>query len=164
MSLIVEDGTGLSNSESYISVDDADTYIGLYKGADALWDAASVSDKEIAARKATQYIDGAYPWIGATYSSSQALEWPRSGLYDEHGSPISGIPINLEQATAEAMFLLINDTELAVDVDRSSQVKREKVDVIEVEYEPGATQQPMFTTITRLVAKYIHSSGRVIRG
>jgi len=112
MALVVEDGTGLSNAESYISVADADIYIAAYKGADATWDDATDAAKEIAARQATQYIDGLYNWIGEPETSTQALDWPRNYVYDELGYAVDGIPTNLEQATAEVMFLVIGGTSL----------------------------------------------------
>lgn len=164
MALIVEDGTGLSTAESYISVADADTYIAAYKGADALWDAATEADKEIAARQATQYIDGLYNWKGVVLTSTQALDWPREGVYDERDLLVEGIPTNLENATAEVMFLVINGETLVTNVDRSKQTTREKVDVIEVEYEAGATQQTSYPTVSRLLSGYTLSSGRIQRG
>lgn len=164
MALVTEDGTGLSTAESYISVADADTYIAAFKGADTTWDAATESAKEIAARQATQYIDGFYNWIGEVYSSTQALDWPRNYVYDERGYLVEGIPTNLEQATAEVMFLAIAGTSLTEDVTKASRVTREKVDVIEVDYELGASHQPSFPVVSRLLAEYTHSSGRTQRG
>jgi len=63
MPLIVEDNTGLANAESYISVADADVY--LANMGRTSWAAATTAAKEIALRKATQYIDTAYSFRGA---------------------------------------------------------------------------------------------------
>lgn len=164
MSLIVDDGTGLSTAESYISVADADTYIAAYKGADATWDAATDATKEIAARQATQYLDGFYSWKGVTLTSTQALDWPRTGVYDERDGLIEGIPTDLENATAEVMFLIVTGVTIIENVDRSKQTTREKVDVIEVEYESGASVQPSFPTVGRLLSGLTVSSGRIQRG
>lgn len=164
MSLIVEDGTGLSTAESYISVADADTYIAAYKGADATWDAATDATKEVAARQATQYLDGFYSWKGVTLTSTQALDWPRTGVYDERDVLIEGIPTDLENATAEVMFMIVTGVTIIENVDKSKQTTREKVDVIEVEYEPGASVQPSFPTVGRLLSGLTVSSGRIQRG
>ena len=107
MALIVEDGTGLSTAESYISVADADTYIAAYRGANATWDAAADATKEVAARQATKYLDGTNAWKGQKEFSTQALGWPRVYAYDETGTAYDGIPTALEQATAEVMFLIV---------------------------------------------------------
>ena len=164
MALIVEDGTGLSTAESYISVADADTYIAAYKGADTAWDAATDSAKEIAARQATQYLDGAYNWKGEIYSSGQALDWPRNYIYNDRGLMEVGIPTKLEQATAEIMFLIVGGTSISINIDKAKQTKREKVDVIEVEYESGASNQPSFPIVNRLLADFVMNSGSVVRG
>ena len=164
MALVVENGDGLSTAESYISTADADTYIAAFKGADATWDGATSSAKEVAARQATQYIDGLYNWIGEVYSSTQALDWPRNYVYDERGYLVEGIPTNLEQATAEVMFLIIAGTSLTVDVTKSKRLIRKKIDVIEYEYELGASNQPSFPAVSRVLAGYIHASGRTQRG
>lgn len=162
--LIVEDGTGLSNAESYISVTDADTYIAAYKGADATYDAATTTAKEIAARQATKYLDGVYNWKGEIYSSDQALDWPRNYVYNDRGLMETGIPTALEQATAEMMFLIVTDVTITENVDRGKQTVKEKVDVIEVEYESGASQQPSFPIVNRLLSDLVMSSGNIIRG
>lgn len=164
MALVVEDGTGLSTAESYISVTDADTYIAAYKGADAAWDAATTTAKEIAARQAAQYIDGRYRWQGEVYSATQALDWPRNYVYEENGIMIEGIPTKLEQATAEVMFLIIGGTAITENTDKAAQTIREKVGDIEVEYAPGASSQPSFPIVSRLLSGYTIPSGRIQRG
>jgi len=164
MALIVEDGTGLSTAESYISVDDADIYIAAYRGTDSTWDGATTASKEIAARQATKYLDGVYLWKGEIYSSEQALDWPRNYVYNDSGLMETGIPVALEQATAEVMFLIITGVTITEDVTRSKQVVSEKVDVIEVEYESGASQQPSFPIVNRLLSDLVSPSGRLQRG
>lgn len=164
MALIVEDGTGLSTAESYISVVDADTYIAAYKGADTTWDAALDAAKEVAARQATQYLDGFYTWKGIKLTSTQALDWPRSDVYDEREVLITGVPTALENATAEMMFLIITGVTIIENIDKSKQAIREKVDVIEVEYQIGASVQPSFPIVGRLLAALTISTGRIQRG
>lgn len=163
MALIVEDGTGLANAESYISVVDADAYIAAYKGADSTWDAATEATKEIAARVATQYLDGLYDWIGEKETSTQALDWPRVNAEDETGTLIAGVPLAVEQATAEVMFLNVGGTSLTNNTTKASDTKREKVDVIEVEYFERASSQPSFPVVSRLLADVTYQSGSVVR-
>lgn len=74
MALIVEDGTCKVDSESYVSVSDADAYCtahGLitWTGTDAV--------KEVALRNATQYIDSSYIFLSQKSTLTQALEFPR---------------------------------------------------------------------------------------
>lgn len=163
MALVVEDGTGLSTAESYISVADADTYIAAYKGANTTWDDATEGAKEIAARQATQYLDGVYNWKGEILLSTQALDWPRQNVYDELGEEITGIPVCLEQACATTMFLIVTGEELTANVGRDDQVKRKKIDIIETEWESGASQQPTFPEIGRLLSGLFIPGGTVVR-
>lgn len=79
MGLIIEDGTGLAEAESYISVADADSYCS--KLGHAAWLAGLAEDKkETALRQATSYIDARYPFRGEKLTDDQALEWPRAGM------------------------------------------------------------------------------------
>jgi len=163
MALIVEDGTGLSTAESYISTADADTYIASYKGANATWDGATTAAKEIAARQATQYLDGKYAWIGQIETSTQALGWPRAYAYDEIGALIDGLPTKLVQACAEVMFLIVTGETLTENITRASQLKRKKVDVLEKEWVDGASYQPTYPEVTRLISKLTIPRNRISR-
>lgn len=58
MALIVEDGTGLPNAESYISVVDTDAYLEA-RGLSG-WASLEVADKESASRRATYYMSAYY--------------------------------------------------------------------------------------------------------
>src|SRR5687768_9190680 len=132
MALIVEDGTGLSTAESYISVANADSYHSVrgnttWTGVDSL--------KEAALRRATTYIDGRY---GARFTGTrrlardQALMWPRSDATDVEGWTIENdeVPVEIERATAEAALReLVDPGSLSPDVEisTSGSVIREKV-------------------------------------
>lgn len=92
MALVVEDGTGLVNADSYVSIAAADAYH-TSVGTTA-WAAAADPAKEIALRKATQYVDAHYNFRGDVYSATQALSWPRVGygssdVYETGSWPVS---------------------------------------------------------------------------
>lgn len=161
--LVVEDGTGLSNADSYISVTDANTYISAFKGANAVWDAAATLDKTIAARQAAQWLKK-FQWKGRREFSAQSLDWPRMYVYDDTGVMVDGVPIGVIYAAAEVMFLIITGVTISVDVDKSKQVKRKKIDVLEWEWEAGASNQPSFPEINRLVSHLIQSGSKVALG
>jgi len=74
MALIVEDGAGLPNAESYVSVADCQAYA----TAHGLQFAGEASALEAALRNATQYLDTAYTYRGQRQTDTQALEWPRT--------------------------------------------------------------------------------------
>ena len=83
MSLICEDGSGKSDSESYISVADASSYH-TARGNTAWAALATDALREAALRRATDYMRQAYRsrWQGYKVNEDQALDWPR---YDVGG-------------------------------------------------------------------------------
>lgn len=164
MALVVEDGTGLSTADAYISIADANTYIAAYKSDVTAWDLASVADKEVAARQATLWLDGKFVWRGTRSSEAQALLWPRYAAYDDDGYLLDAVPEKLVQATAEVMYLIINGETITETVSRGTQVISEKVGDIEVEYSPGAGQQPVFPEVMRLLSALIFPGGRAVLG
>jgi hypothetical protein len=78
MPLIVEDGTGLENADSYISLVDARSLAvnyGYSLPADDI-------DAEVALRQGADYVDLSEPsFTGTRLNDVQALAWPRSNAY-----------------------------------------------------------------------------------
>lgn len=107
------------------------------------------ADKLAALQRATDYIDGRYRyklpsgrWLSMftgtrTDGRSQDLEWPRTGAVDYEGNeiPDTEVPIEVESATYEAALRELTDPgSLSPDFVPASQVTKEKVDVVEVQY------------------------------
>jgi len=170
MALIVEDGTGKDDAESYISVTDADTYNTAHEN-DAVWDAAETADKEKALRLAAQYLDSNYArrWLGYRANADQALAWPRAGVTDIDGYAIESdeLPQKLKDAQVEMAVRSANGTSLTPDLTAPGDIKRKKikVDVLEkdVEYVGGSSQITWFRLIDQLLAGLIFSSGQLRR-
>jgi hypothetical protein len=152
-----------------LSVADADTYATEnFMGADlTAWNAATTANKEASLRQATQYIDSRFRdrFVGYIRSQSQALEWPRSNAYDRSGRLLTGTPDAVKAATTElAKERILAGTSLVPSEARGGAVKREKVDVIEVEYmdnAPAGTTYRFVSDLLSLVLK--QSSRRVVR-
>lgn len=158
MSLIVEDGSGLSTAESYISVADADTYHS--NRGNTSWCSLTVTQKEQLLRKATDYMVQSYrtKWAGARKYDDQALDWPRYdvpkfdspsgyGVYPSYYDD-SSVPGEVKVACAE-FALKANSATLAPDVDRIT--KREKVGQLEVEYDTNALPYKTYRAIDNLL-------------
>ena len=108
--MIVEDGSGKTDSESSVSVADCTAYH-LKHGGEA-WD--SIDNQEAALRKATQYLDSMYWWKGAPKNYAQALRWPRVGVtVDGYDLPGDALPAKLKAACCE----LAAKGDLFADVD-----------------------------------------------
>lgn len=158
MSIVTEDGTGRADAETFISVADASSYHS--DRGNAAW-AALASDalREQALRRATDYLEQVYglKWKGKRTKHTQALSWPR---YDvcANGFDVDSdvVPVAVQRACAE-MALKAAAGELAPDVGRLA--KREKVDVLEVEYESGAVPYVRYRAVDNLLAPYLESVG-----
>ena len=126
--LIVEDGTGKTDAESYISVADADTYVAAYASAadNTAWDLLVVTaDKDKALRIGTQYIDLEYgkKFAGYRTNETQALSWPRTSVVDGDGYTIDSdeMPACLGKAVVEAALRYIaGDSLLGVQTTAAS--------------------------------------------
>ena len=149
MTLIVETGTGASNSEAYCSVDTATNYHAIR--GNSTWALLTTAQMEEALRRATDYIEQRYAmsWQGWRVSSSQALAWPRSGVvYDGVSVSNSIIPQSLINATAE-LALRAAAGELEEDLTRG--VLREKVGALEVEYDAKSPERKRYIAVENML-------------
>lgn len=153
MTLIVEDGTGLPNADSYVSVADARTYAANY-GYTLPADDAAV---EVLLRQATRFMLTAYGalWQGARAVAGQRLDWPRTGV-TAYGQdvPSNIVPGDVRDACA---LLGVKAQAGPLLPDGGPLVKREKVGPIETEYDneygrPTAT--PAYYDAGGLIAPY----------
>ena len=157
MALIVEDGTGLSTAESYISVADATTYFS--NRGNTTW-AAIATDalREAYLRLATEYMTQMYRsrWEGARYTEDQSLDWPRTGVVrDSWSVDTDEVPVEVQRACAE-LALKQSAGDLAPDLTQG--VIREKVDVIEVEYDKASPQYTRYRAIDAMLKPYLNAS------
>lgn len=149
----------------YISVSDADTYAATnFLGADlTAWNAASTPNKEAGLRQAAQYIDNRFRdrFVGQIRSESQALEWPRVNAVDRSGRVLNQIPDAVKNASVElAKERIRNGVTLVPAQPRGGKIKRQKVDVIEVEYMDGAPSETTYRFAEDLLSVVLMSAGR----
>ena len=151
LTLTVEDGTGLTNSNAYATVDEGDIYhdTHLYRSA---WVGASAQDKIRSLVMATRLLDENYIWIGDKMNSNQALRWPRVGASDRDGFLIDTdeIPVILKNATIEfARLLLGEDRTAEVDTKGLKSVQAGSVSVV---FDKGDIKQLTSRTIDVMLA------------
>jgi hypothetical protein len=138
MAIIVEDGTIIGGANSFVSLDDYVNYaesLGVFITDE---DAA-----EIELIKAAQYINSKEPQLkGYLVDRDQPMSFPRTNLtIDGFGWGDTEIPrqvILCQLNLALDIRAGIDPYNLPVNPNRA--VKREKVDVIEVEYVGGDSQ------------------------
>lgn len=152
--IVPEDGTGLADADSYVSVAICSAYHIAF--GNAAWAAASPDDQNAALRRATQYIDTRYSFDGHPFSLTQALAWPRdcvNGLADD-AWPVK----RLSDATCELALRALTDS--LYDDAQTGDVKSEKIGPIAVEYIGGAFGgQTQFTVVDNLLAPYLGGTG-----
>jgi len=171
MSLITEDGTGLANAESYISVDDCTTYLNNV-GA-TIWQTISLAEQEQALRRATSYLVGFYrlKWKGRRVIITQALDWPRVGvvLEDFGGSqgrqgmgsyglfqvPFNIVPVEVKNACAE---LALRATMGPLADDLTQNALSETVGPVTVKYDPYSPQRVRYPQIHNAIRVYLLQS------
>lgn len=167
MALIVEDGTGKVDAESFASVAEADTYH-LNRG-NAAWAALpSATVKEQCLRRATDYMQQMYRerWEGWRKTVAQALEWPRSGAISDANYPYpiyvadNIVPPQVKNACVE-LALKANSGALVADLDRAKS--HVKVGEIEVTYDPQSTETKRYPTVEAYLMPLLRGNGNSVR-
>lgn len=167
MALVVEDGTGKADAESYISVADADTY--FTNRGNATWAALATDAKEQALRKATDYMLATYGlrWAGVRVTDTQALDWPRYNVPRRDAASMAygalyydsdEVPTAVARACAE---LAVRASADDLSPDLSAQVKQETVGPISVTYADGARQDTRYKAVDLMLAQFLKGLGSV---
>lgn len=176
--LIVEDGTGKANAESYTSVADASAY--HTARGNAAWAAlASDTVREQLLRKATDAMMQMFAgrWAGTRVSSTQALDWPRYNVPMKDGPanlpysygvasyyPSNTIPAAVARACAE-LALKAAAADLIADGEQAIIRKRVRVEGAvdtETEYQPGSVDGRNFRAVESMVQPFLSAnSGQV---
>lgn len=93
---------GATNANAYVSVTNASQYLEDQFLDDSVWLDASDEQKQKAILQATRLLDRLIEWRGYVVNYTQALMWPRSGLYYRNGDyvPHDVIPVDVRDATA----------------------------------------------------------------
>jgi hypothetical protein len=143
--LIVEDGNGVADADSYASLADAAAYAANFGFTDWLADTVTDDQRNVALRVGTRYVDQSYTYVGVKASDAQALQWPRK-CADYDGE----VPPRVKNATMEAARISLS-TDLTPVLSRGGLVKMERVDVIETEYMDGAPAGTTFAVLDMIL-------------
>lgn len=153
MTLIVEDGTGVTNADAYVSVSEADSYFSARNNS--VWSSKTTAEKEAAILYATIYLDANFLWIGHLKSYEQSLGWPRAWAYDCENRLISqdSVPLKVKHATCE-LALIATSRSLSPPLVHGGEVKRQKVSSLEVEYFERAKKSTTYPLIEQILNGY----------
>lgn len=148
---LVEDGTGLTGSTSYVSVAAADDYYLVDANFAATWLAYTTLQKQYALSWASRILDQKVLWKGAKSVAASALRWPRQGVYDRDSNAIEDdvVPLQVVQATLEmAKFIASNDPTTGQNVEYLKEIR---VDVIDLIWQDNAGQSALPALINELL-------------
>lgn len=173
MTIVVEDGSGLGDANSYVSVDDCAEYAAA-RGLTFVASPPVLAEQALV--RATAALDatyrGAFPGY-KTNGRSQALEWPRTGGYDADGDAIDSdeIPAEIIQACCEmAIREFATPGMMLPDLERGGQIEMVKAGVVAIQYSGNAPAQTTFTLIDGILSGILSGAaqseltGSVVRG
>ena len=146
---VYEDGTGLPNANSLASVQDFKDYY-LLRNIDI----STLTDTQIEGFLVlgTDYIVQKYDFKGSKLKDTQSLPFPRV-VNNE-----TIFPTNVKYATILLAFKSQNGSLLA---DSQQQVKKEKVDVLEVEYMDGSSSEVVYNDVLGYLKPYLSNAGNI---
>lgn len=130
-----------------------------------------LDDGDIALRKGARWLDAEYRYRGYKKLPTQALEFPRQGLYDESGYAISSseVPTNIGYANAlAAQKVKTGGLDLQADVTDPSTVESDTVKVgpitVASKYSGGKALGTMiFRDIEGLIQQFVFRGDEVVR-
>jgi hypothetical protein len=145
--VIVEEGTGRADANSYSSVVDADAYF-LTRPRSTAWTALTEDGKAQHLIHATRILDGSMIWDGEPLSSTQALAFPR---YPDDLSA-SVVPDPVIVALYELAIALVGSDLTAAS--SAAGVKKIVVGPIEIENEGASVPATIPRFVRDLVAPW----------
>jgi hypothetical protein len=160
MALITENGTGLADAESFISVADATTYHAAM--GNVAWAVLSTDKMEQCLRKGAAYMGQVYNsrWQGLRVNNTQALDWPRVGVVANNYAVLATVvPTSVQNACAE-LALRASAGELLADTEQ--QITRETIGPITTEYDKSSAQAKRYPAIDAMLRPYLDGSSSTV--
>lgn len=164
--ITVEDGSIVTDANSYLSIDDMESYWDNWG-----YDYSTLTDAQInlLLYSSAETLDTMYyeDWPGERADDEQTMEWPRSFAYYKDGEVIDSdeIPIEVKRAQAKICYLINAgyDLQPILGTEGTLKGKREKVDVIEAEYSYDTNSSAYtnhYTSLSLLLVRLIGHTGR----
>lgn len=173
ITLITEDGTGISNANALITLAFLKSYL-----EDRGIDHSAYSDEQLKAGivRGTDFVSESLPWMGYKLkdrgsSSPQALAWPRSFVYDKNGVDVANdeVIIEVQKATAEvSWYETQNPRAMQPSYIPHSRRKSVKVGPISVTYDTSskaaAGARPILTAVGDLIGSFLKPGSSKLSG
>lgn len=164
MTLIVENGQGASDAQSYVSAAECAAYHAAR--GNSTFGAMTESQQEQAIIRAMDFLALYGPkWKGERVTDVQALDWPRRGVrldsYSRCASyvPADMVPTVIVKALCE-MAVRAASGELVADAER--EVIEETIGPITTKWAPGSVApEAQFTAVALMLKPLLQSSSGV---
>ncbi len=152
MTIIVEDGSGVANANSYVD----DAYFVAFALARGITIPATAELREQLLFKSMDYLESLRKkYKGCKTYSGQELQWPRENVYIDYMIFESNlIPSELKKAQCQAAIESISNA--LFETNDGSNVKKQKLDTLEVEYfENGSAGVPDFAAVNAYLSELV---------
>lgn len=156
MALIVEDGSLVSNANSYVSIDD---FIAWADARGFTYESYPTIQQKIL--RAMDFIES-LDFIGEKSIETQALQWPRDYVFiDGYSIESNQIPKEVKIAVYEAVKLEIDGDSKMTATERETLA--EQIGDISVTYASSAGMKRQTPALTKALRKLTHPEGYVSR-
>ena len=153
MALVVEDGTGVTGANTYISETEYTTWANDRFGSARSTLPADTAAYEAIIKRAMDYLE-TLEFKGIKKERDQALQWPRYDVYiDGYYVDSDSIPQELKNAVFELTYA--EETNVGEFAQVSRETKREKVGPVEVEYSDSAASRTISPSISATLRKLV---------
>lgn len=105
--MIVEDGTGIENANSYVSVNDALDILETFGMVDS---GSTLKDSSLV--RASYFLDSKLIPKGRLLNKEQGLLWPRTPFKDNQNRDVEGIPVSVKRVVS----FIANEIEQGNDI------------------------------------------------
>lgn len=156
MAIIVEDGSQVANANGYVSLIEIRAFA-LERGISL---SAIDSIVEVFSFKATDFFETySNRFKGSKVSGTQALQFPRENFsLDGFAFSSDEVPSLVRKCICQLVIELHNGIDIAPTTDGKFLI-REKIDVIENEWQPGSSSgQPNLTLFEAFIAPLLQTS------
>ncbi len=152
MAIIVEDGSVVLGANSYVSEADLTAYA-------AARGVALTAGTEQLLIQSMDYIESRQ-YQGTKSTNAQPLQWPRFGVFiDGWYQDQDEIPQLLQDSEMETAIAIDGGDDPMANQER--ETIRERVDVLEVEYAPGARATTYLTAVETKITKLLAATGAI---
>ena len=157
MALIVEDGSGVANANSYVSYAEYEAWA-LARAITVHGNQATTEEHIL---RTMDYIES-QNFIGRKANKSQSLQWPRTEVYvDSYSINANEIPKELKDSVYE-VTVTVAAGNFALSV-KDRQTTQEKIGEITVTYKNNASMKAQTPAVTAALRKIIKPFSLVSR-